>query len=543
MMDLSFRWPHPRVSTAAGELSFRLHTFENVYGIDPESMTRTELEGGGFVIESSSLSWAGGQEVSAGSLRAEIVPHADGLQVTLTGEHADGVRSMGVTLHDVPTRSIIGVREGELDVPAAGRILRYPNGWFDLSSPAFGLAGASGDVFGVRSLDSEPRVKTFAFVPHFDDPSVMDVDLLVEADATQPTRYFAAPAWVLSPKSTLRSLADAHRAHIVSAYPAPAWESRADVPGWAHDISLVLTLHGRHFTGRTFLDYRAMLDTIARVAGQIDGRRILAYLPGWEGRYYRWYGQYAVDPSLGGEAGFRALIDGAHALGVHVMPMYGANIASRDVAGFERWAEPGRLRSTSGLINAGSVDWDGSRHYDHGSGALINPAYAPWRAHLIAEIAANHADYGFDAAFLDITAMHSNDPNGSTTEGLRALVTELRASIPGLLVAGEAWFDAIGEIVPLVQTGHHDTVPVYHDLPDEGLFTRTNRSFGHVCLGDPAHGSSGTHEAGYVQAWRLPVRRGVIPTLSVVEDTLDAAPERVAQIIEDAREYARLYLD
>ncbi|GAA1506662.1 hypothetical protein GCM10009827_020590 [Dactylosporangium maewongense] len=42
--------------------------------------------------------------------------------------------------------------------------------------------------------------------------------------------------------------------------------------------------------------------------------------------------------------------------------------------------------------------------------------------------------------------------------------------------------------------------------------------------------------------WRLPVREGVLPTLTVVDDTLDAAPERVALIVQDAREYAAKYL-
>lgn len=166
----------------------------------------------------------------------------------------------------------------------------------------------------------------------------------------------------------------------------------------------------------------------------------------------------------------------------------------------------------------------------------------PWRAHLVAEIAANQAEFGFNATSLDITAMHSNDPAGSTTEGLRALVAESRQAMPGMLVADEAWFDALGGIVPLVQIGHHDTIPVFHDLPDEQLFGRSNRSFGHVCLGDPAFGSSGVHEAGYVHDWRLPVRRAVIPTLGVVDGTLERAPERVEQIIDDAREYADTFL-
>ena len=536
MMDLSFRWPHPRYSTAIGELSFRLHTFENVYGIDPALTSVETGADGSIAVDARGLSWAGGQAAAPGAIRALITPTPNGVRVEVSGEHADGVRSIGITVHDLPTAEVSGVREGSLDVPVAGRILTYPNGWFDLASPSF----VAGDL-AVRSLDGQPRTKTFAFIPHFDDPAAMDVDLLVEADATHPSAAFDAPGWVL--EKAAGGFAAAHREHVARAYSTEAWETRTDVPDWMREKSLVLTLHGKHFTGRTFLDYAAMLDTVRQVSKQIDGSRVLAYLPGWEGRYYRWYGRYDVDPELGGEEGFRRLVDESRELGVHVMPMFGANIASRDVPGFERWGEPGLVRRAGGLIDAGSVDWDASRHYDHGSGAMINPAFAPWRAHLVEQIESLHERFGFDATFLDITAMHSNDPNGDTTRGLQSLADDIHRAIPGQLIAGEGWFDALSGIIPLVQTGHHDNVPVFHDLPDEQLFTRTNRSFGHVNLGDAAHGSSGVHEAGYVSAWRLPVRRGVIPTMGVVDDTLALAPERVALIIADAHDYAEQYLE
>ncbi|MFF2371609.1 hypothetical protein [Agromyces sp. NPDC058110] len=562
MMDLSFRWPHPRFDTPLGAVSVRLHTFENAYGIDADLASVDTDADGVLHVEAAGLTWAGGQQKADGSLSLTMTSTADGMRIDTAGHHADGIRSIAVTLHDLSTGDVGGVREGRLEVPASGRLLRYPNGWFDLASPSFTVEPRSGAASGapdeagspeasaapnaqrlhVRSLDVKAQPKTFAFIPHFADPATMDLELIVEVDATTPTTTFTAPGWVVSAGDRVEHAVVAHREHVEAAYGVRSWEERDDVPEWMRETSLVMTLHGQHFTGRTFLDYDAMLASIRHVAERIDGRRVLAYLPGWEGRYYRFYGRYAAEPTLGGEEGFRRLVDEAHALGVRVMPMFGANIAARDVPGFERWAEPGILRRPSGHRDAGSVDWDGSRHYDFGGGALINPAYAPWRAHLVEQIAVNHRRYGFDATFLDITAMHANDPNGDTSEGLLALVRELREAIPGHLVAGEAWFDAIGAATPLLQTGHRDTLPVYHDLPDEELFTRTNRSFGHVCLGDPAFGSSGVHEAGYVHEWRLPVRRGVIPTLGVVDGTIATAPERVDLIIADAHEYAERFL-
>lgn len=537
MMDLSFRWPHPRFDTPIGSVSIRLHTFDNAYGVDPDAVTVDSREDGTLEVESAGLAWAGGQRKTDGALALRVERADGGHRLTVTGRHIDGIRSIALTIHDVARADVEGTREGTLPIGDRGRIVRYPNGWFDLATPYLEVGRLS-----IRSLDTDVQPKTFAFIPHFDDPSLMDIELIVEAAALTAGKTFSVPGWVIADSADAAPARVAHRDHIHAAYGGATWEERPDVPAWARDISLVATLHGQHFTGRTFLDYGGMLDAIRTITRQIDGQRVLAYLPGWEGRYYRFYGRYGTEPTMGGADGFRRLVDGARELGVHVMPMFGANIASRDVPGFERWGEPGILRRRSGLSDGGSVDWDGSRHYDYGGGALINPAHAPWRAHLVEQIANLQHEYGFDATFLDITAMYGNDPGGDTTEGLRKLVAEMHAEMPAHLIAGEGWFDALGSIIPLVQTGHLENVPVYHDLPDEQLFTATNRSFGHVCLGDPAFHSSGVHEAGYVSAWRLPVRQGVIPTVGVVDGTLDAAPDRVAEIIEDAHEYADRFL-
>lgn len=520
-----------------GPVSVRIHTRDNVYGLDPDRCRVTDHDGG-WRITSDGLTWAGG-EPCTGAAELDISTTATGVAVTVRASHPDGIRTVAVTLHDRPPGTITGLREAELAVPAGGRLVEYPNGWFDLATPFLALRHDGGVGYTVaRSTDDRVRAKRFAVIPH---AGGVDLDLLVDAEATAEHVRWAAPAWHLDRVDDLAPLLDAHTAHCRRAYQLPDWETRDDVPAWMREVSLVVALHGQHFTGRIFHDYAGMLRALERLAAQLDGRRILAYLPGWEGRYYRWYGRYGTDPRMGGEAGFAALVDGAHALGIRVMPMFGANLAARDLPGFETWAAPGLLMHPSGGLPAGSVDWDGSRHYDHGTGALVNPAYAPWRSHLVNQVTALYERFGFDAAFLDISALYSNDPRGDTTEGLRRLAAEVRAACPGLMLAGEGWFDALGGIIPLVQTGHRDTVPVFHDEPGD-LFTRTNRSFGHLCLGDPAHHSTGVHEAGYNPTWRLPLRRATIPTLALIDSTLDDAPGRVKQILDDARRYADEFL-
>ena len=97
--------------------------------------------------------------------------------------------------------------------------------------------------------------------------------------------------------------------------------------------------------------------------------------------------------------------------------------------------------------------------------------------------------------------------------------------------------------MPLFQSGHTDGWLHYHDRPSEKLFTRFSREFAHLNIGDASRGSTGVHEQGTNTDWRTPVRKGIIPTMSLVEHTIEEAPEKVALIIEDAKEYARRYLD
>ena len=45
-----------------------------------------------------------------------------------------------------------------------------------------------------------------------------------------------------------------------------------------------------------------------------------------------------------------------------------------------------------------------------------------------------------------------------------------------------------------------------------------------------------------IQSGGPPLRKGVIPTLTIVDGTLENAPEKVEQIIADAKQYAEKYL-
>ena len=104
------------------------------------------------------------------------------------------------------------------------------------------------------------------------------------------------------------------------------------------------------------------------------------------------------------------------------------------------------------------------------------------------------------------------------TDGLRALVTRLRASIPGLLLAAEADYDALVPLFPLFQR------PWWTRSPDWSR--RYVRRFGHLCEGEP-RGRTGVHEFGVYtsDAWRG--EAGYLPTLAFQDRTLEQAREEI----------------
>jgi len=360
--------------------------------------------------------------------------------------------------------------------------------------------------------------------------------------ATKMRNTCCVPDWEVGTCNNPEEVHQVHNELISRAYRLLPWESRPDVPRWARQISLVTIVHCRHWTGYVFNNYTQVLKTAEWLAKHISGEQILLYLPGWEGRYYWQYGDYHPDPVLGGEVGFRKMVQGVHNLGMHVMPMFGINVVNQGSENYEQWGVSAVYRTAGGYSSTGSVDWDSSRHYDHGCLTMLNPGAPTWQNRLVDQITGLVEQYGIDSVFLDISAGWWNDPQYDVYEGTLNLVGRLRKDHPELLVAGEGWYDGIGGVTPLMQSGHTEGVLHWHDSPQSDFFERYHRSFAHLCLGDPGRGSTGVHELGINPIYRVPLRRAIIPTVAIVEDTIEVAPNQVLAIINDAKQYAEKFL-
>jgi hypothetical protein len=513
MQFASFDLADPVFEVFGRRFSFQLVTLENLHGMDA-ARTRIEARGEGLCIRCDGLTWAGGQQRAAGRFEAVIERSGpERLRAVLRAEAPAPIRCVKWLLRDLdPELAVRRSDGGETPVGPFGALLEYPT---RLAVPLVRFrAGREGLAF--RAEDPRVRPKRFAASQERVGPLAGRgvVEWIHEEEATRFAATLEAPdLWLAAGRAAEQAEAE-QLAFAERAFGLVPFEARGDVPDWARRIRLVATLHGMHFTGRVFLPYREMLRVLRFLAERIPGHAILAYLPGWEGRYYWQYGDYRPEPRLGGSAEFAHLADGARALGVHLMPMFGANCANLRLPALAD--TPGELHlasATGNRFHGNQPDWDLARAHDTGWQAWLNPGQRAWRERLAEQIEAVLAGFGLDAVFLDTVHAFTNDPHAPVFDGLRELVARLRAHTPGLLLAGEADYDALLGLLPLFQHPWWE-----RPAPWTGRYVRR---FAHLCEGEP-RGLTGVHEFG---VWTPSVETagaGRIPTLAFQDGTLEA---------------------
>jgi hypothetical protein len=534
MHDLSFTVDNPSFDLGGWQISLQVITFENTYALSAEK-TYLRKRKRSVAVECETLVTAGGDTASG---RAWIRSQSDGDTVDLVAgaEHRHKIRCLKLIVSGLPLGNITGQRwASAAPVPPGGVVYRYPfdtRAALSLHTPLVFLSDPAGGFIYFRSLDSAVRAKRFAFIPQND---TLSAELIFEENGPDMGRKAVTPAWRIGRCADPETIVEEHLGDLEEHFGLQPWEKRWDVPEWAREIALVASIHGMHWSGYTFNTYADVLRTLEWICERIDGKRVLAFLPGWEGRYYWQYGNYRPEPFLGGAAGFRRLSEGARRLGVALMPMFGANCANTRTRGYDGWGQPSVLRSASGMEFQGNrPDWDASRAHDPGWQAWLNPGAPRWRRHLLKEISGLVDRYELPAVFLDTHHIWDNDPRYPLYEGLRMLRDDLKRSREQLLVAGEGWYDALGAITPVSQIG----APAQWDQ----IFSRYCRTFAHLMWGDPGRGSSGVHEAGYTGFGLVQDSPYWWPTVTIVDGTIEKAPEKVESVIEQAHRYARTYL-
>ena len=538
----SFKDKNPIFKFFDLRFSVQVFTDTNRYDLDEKKCIVFQDENS-FELKCSGLQWAGGQVDDAGECYMLVKKNEGSYTFDLKVGKNEFVKKVKVLLYDQPLGDVVARRRYDVTINEIGNIFRYPNGWDDLFTPLISIKNEN-QIRYYRSLDGVVRPKTF-MVQKIGDSSI--VEMIFEESAMEPKYELEVPTWEVGNCSSVEEIFEKQRHLIEKQYNLKTWEEREDVPDWARKISLVLSIHAMHWSGYIFNNYQDIINKLEWFAQYIDPTEVLVYIPGFDGRYYYKYSDYTPDERLGGEEGLKRLVDKAHELGYHLMPMFMINGANPKCEGFDVWGTPSVYRTSNGYTRgAGSCDWDTSRGYDLGCGIGLNPGAPLWQDHFVEEACYQIEKYNFDAIFLDLAAIYINDPLHSTHDGAVSIINRIHEKFPHLLISTEGWYDALSTVFPFSQCAGMESLHgemIYHDTPYAKFFDEYNRCFGHLCLGDLAGGKNGVFEWGVNLAERtLPVRKGIVPTLTILDDTISLAKDEIIKALELSKEYKNKFL-
>ena len=527
----SFDFPEPSVEFDGFRFGFLVFTGENAYALDPALM-RAVTTSDSMHLMCNGFTWAGGQEKSPGILTAIFKKAGNSITWDATVDMPHPVKSVTTIIRGIP-RGRVGFGGPGGGTPNDNEILTgYPFSGGDLfggntaggmGTPLAIVTATDNSCVSISSLDTMVCTKRFFFQP---GEQGYRVEAIAEAPGWNQQKQWLTPSWRIMRTATADAAVQAHYEHLDRTYHLQKWDVRTDVPAWMRQVALVTTMHGQHFTGFIFNDYAKQLKILRWMATQMPAERVLIFLAAWDGRYYWDYPNYKVSDRMGGEAGFRKLIDEGHKLGFRMMPMYGTNSANRKQPMFKQVQDAVVNKVDGDVVDLNWVDWDNDRHQE-GWAAYMNLGVDSWRNWMVGRIDEMITRYGVDAYFLDIVGGHINSRNGDMHEGTRRLVMDLRAKHPNVPCVGEMAYDALVEFIPMFHVGL-------------GRLGQYSKNFQHLSSPAPGRGSSGVHESGFgrFNPETLSLSPGAIPTLQVVDDTFSKHRDVMAAIIQKAKERA-----
>ena len=524
----SFDFGDPAFEFDGLRFAFRIFTPSNVYGLDPSALA-IERTPGRLKIVASSLTWAGGQERCDGKFEAVIEKKGDTIEWEAHVQHSEPVKSVATLVDGLPFGRVAPCQQGYLATQSQELLYCYPpvHPFYGemLYSPLMLVEIDPEELLYMHSLDEVVRPKRFYLRA---EGRQFHAELVVEERAYDWKPVFHMPPWRIARCKHPAQAYAAHQAHVEKAFHLIPWDEREDVPDWARQVRLALNLHGVHWTGYIFNTYESMAQILSWVAERIDPGQVLVYLPAWDGRYDWHYPDYQPDPRCGGAEGFMRLADGAHRLGFHLMPMFGANIANAKQASFPSLRQAQAQFPDGAPYWANWIDWDNDRNLETWM-ALMNLGAQTWRDWLLERISRVIDEYRVEAVFLDISLFWLNDPRYDMFEGTQELVRSLHQRYPHLLVAGEAWYDAVLGLFPICQT---IPPPLYPQF-----ISRYIRAIAHLRHPAPGRGSTGVHEQGFrgFNTGSLELNPGQVPTLAIVGDTFEKHRDVMEAIIDRAK--------
>ena len=175
------------------------------------------------------------------------------------------------------------------------------------------------------------------------------------------------------------------------------------------------------------------------------------------------------------------------------------------------------------------MDWNGDLLYEK-MGWLVNFGHPDFNRKMVELCSGLIETYGFDGIFLDGAIRWENCPDYSPYEGLKAWAEAMHEEYPDALLMGEDGYDLLWNEFGLFAT-------FMQPLGLENAMLRYTRQSWYLAYPAPG-GSGGIHE----QAWYSPTADGrmkdcIIPTVSIVGDTMETHYEELKAQLEEARQW------
>ena len=157
-----FDFPEPSVAFQGLLFSFRLHTFEDCYGMDRASMT-VEKTADGFDMHCAQLVWAGDQLKAAGSVVARVRKSGDYFEWKVTAEADRPIKSVTSIVRGVP-RGQVSASCNKFFDPKDNEISKeHPFLFGGMTTPLVVIQTGSGDFFYLSARDEQVRATRFIY--------------------------------------------------------------------------------------------------------------------------------------------------------------------------------------------------------------------------------------------------------------------------------------------------------------------------------------------------------------------------------------------
>ena len=386
------------------------------------------------------------------------------------------------------------------------------------------------------ALSKDEKLQAKAFASHYDPYLETQVlDLSHEEDKRFQTNHITMPDWHIGACTDKDTIINERCQDLEDHFDLVPFQKRTDTPDWLKDIKLVTILHGEHWTGHVFNTFSKMENDLEWITERIAGKHVLAFLPGWDGRYYYNYPEYRPGEAMGGEEGLKNLVNTAHRLGVKFVPMLGANntnievmnrLGLKDAALRDSWGHEKRIDW---------VDWDYDL-FNENNCLSANIGQPDYLQHMIDRSNYLVETFEIDGIFLDTTISWENDPYYSPYEGLVKWKEEMKRAHPDLLLFGENSYDALWGLFSIF---HEKGYPGGHG---NSLYRYAMQAH-YLAYPAPGMGSGGIHEFAWHengQPWERDIPE-LIPTLSIVGETIENHEKATEYLVKGAKNWKSVY--